>query len=454
MPSVHHEFTLGQIALYLALTVVFVAINGFFVATEFALVKSSHARIDSLAAKGNKRAVMAQHILDHLDLYLSGCQLGITVASLVLGWLAEPAVAELLKKIVYSLGIAVNETALHAVSVALALTVVTMLHMIFGEQAPKIWAIHQGEKATLAFSYPLRLFVGLFRPLIWVINRMSNLVLRLLGITNGLDEETVHDIAEIRTIIAHSTQAGQMTNRQGELAQNILGLTNLEVRHILVPRTDVTILSLARSREENLKIIRESGHSRLPLCRSDLDSVLGMVHTRDLLSSLLDGEDTDLETLVRPAAFVPETQPLSRLIVELQSSRSGCAVVVDEHGVALGLAYMEDALEEIVGPIGDEFDQEPVSDIERPEPGVILIPGDLPLPEARDLLGLDELDGTDTIGGYVVSLLKRLPRRGDSVTLGAYQITVEDVTRRRATRLRFVDAYPPNDAAVEAKVEE
>lgn len=424
------------IALPLGLTALFVAINGFFVAAEFALVKARKSRIAMLAAKGNRRARTAAHILDHLDLYLSGCQLGITAASLILGWLAEPAVARLLLLLAGYLSITADPEVLHGVALAIALMVVTMLHMVFGEQAPKIWAIHTTNTTTLAVAVPLRVFVTALRPLIWVVNVLSNLVLRGVGIRTGISEEATHDIAEIKSIVAGSAHAGYLTLRQGEFAQNILSLVDLQVRHILVPRVDVTQLSLKEPHAENQRRLRESKHSRLPLCADGLDSVLGVVHTKDVLSALLSGKDLDLEDLVRPAEFVPETMPLSRFIVEMQTSRNGCAVVVDEHGTAVGLAFLDDALEEIVGPIADEFDDPREKGPESPEPGVFLLPGDLPLPEARDLLALEDLEGADTIGGFVVVLLKRLPHQGDTVTFGSYEASVEAVSRHRVTLLR------------------
>lgn len=425
------------IALPLTLTVLFVAINGFFVGTEFALVKARKSRLMALAKGGNRSAKLAVHILDHLDLYLSGCQLGITVASLILGWLAEPAVARLLLMIFEAVGLHLPESLAHIIALGVALTVVTMLHMVFGEQAPKILAIHKANQATLATVYPLYFFVLFFRPLIWLINVMSNAVLRLIGVHAGASEEVTHDVEEIRTILVKSAEEGYLTKRQRVLAQNILGLADLQVRHIVVPRMEVTLLSLKSSREENLEVLRKSAHSRFPLCEDGLDTALRIVHTKDILTELLDEREPELRNLGREVSFVPETLQLSRFIVDMQSSRRGCAIVVDEHGTAVGVAFLEDALEEIVGPIADEFDHEETVP-ENPEPGVFVFPGSTPLPEAKIILDLDKLEGTDTIGGYVVALLKRLPREGDVVAIGDYEATVEAVAHRGVARVRFV----------------
>ncbi len=425
------------IALPLALTAIFVAINGFFVGTEFALVKARKSRLMVLAKDGSKSAKKALQILDHLDLYLSGCQLGITVASLILGWLAEPAVARLLLMVFESLGIHLNESLAHVIALAVALTVVTMLHMVFGEQAPKILAIHKANRVSAITAYPLYIFVLFLRPLIWLINVLSNAVLRMIGVHAGASEDVTHDIEEIRSILVRSAEEGYLTSRQREFAHNILGLVDLQVRHILVPRIEVTLLSLKAGRDENLKVLRDSSHSRFPLCEDNLDSAIRIVHTKDVLTELLEERDPELSNLGREAVFVPETLPLSRFIVDMQSSRTGCAVVADEHGTAVGVAFLEDALEEIVGPISDEFDAEE-NGPENPEPGVFVFPGSTPLPEAKIILELDDLEGTDTIGGYVVAQLNRLPREGDVVTIGDYNVTVETVKHRCASRLKVV----------------
>ncbi len=435
---------LAKYAWRLAATLFFVGLNGFFVAAEFALVKVRGSRLDALAEAGSTRAGVARHIYGHMDLYLSACQLGITLASLILGWLAEPAVAELLIATAVSLGWTVDphDPLLHGVALALALTVVTVLHMTLGEQAPKIWAIHRAEGTSLQVALPLRAFAAVFRPFIWVINEISNGILRAAGLSSKELHEGTHNVDELRGILAASAQAGHITGRQREFAENILGIMDLEVRHILVPRVDVTYLSLQNPLEENLRILRESGHSRFPLCEVGLDTVIGFVHAKAVLNAMAQGEEPNLRKLSRKAIFVSDTQPLSRLILTLQRARSHSAVVLDEHGTAIGLAFLEDALEEIVGPIQDEFDQE-TPDVLELEPGVYELSGSLALPEAADVLDLsmDDLgDESDTIGGHVVALLGRLPHKDDEVRIGRYQAVVSEVARRRVARLRFQPA--------------
>jgi CBS domain containing-hemolysin-like protein len=421
-------------------TLCFVLVNAFFVAAEFALVKVRDTQLESRAAAGSGRAAVARHILGHLDHYLSACQLGITIASLILGWLAEPAVAELLLALAPIAGLALDpaDPLLHGVALGVALAVVTALHMTLGEQAPKLWAIQRAEATALAVAYPLRVFADLFRPLIWALNGISNGLLRLGGLSaEELSEVSSHSADEIKRILATAARAGQITARELELAKNVMDMIELEVRHILVPRVDVVLLSLQYDPEENLRIVRESGHSRFPLCEVGLDTVIGVVHAKEVLAALVYGSAPDLRKLARRPLFVSDTQPLARLIRQLQQSGNHCCVVVDEHGTTIGLAFLEDALEEIVGPIHDEFDQAPPG-VEHLSSGAIEMPGSLALPEAAQELRLHELElESDTIGGLVVAELGRLPRKGDQVEIGPWRVTVTSVVRRRIERLHF-----------------
>jgi len=424
----------------LAATLFFVLVNAFFVAAEFALVKVRRTQIQARAEAGSSRARTTQHILDHLDRYLSACQLGITLASLILGWLAEPAVAELLRVGVAAAGLGVDpgDPWLHATSLALALGFITTLHMTLGEQAPKIWAIHRAERTALVVAKPLHFFTQALRPLIQVINALSNGVLRLLGFSlEEIVDSAVHSAEELKRILSASAGSGEITRRQLELAQNVLDIIELEVRHIMVPRVDVVFLSLQNEPEQNLRIVRESGHSRFPLCAVGLDTVMGIVHAKEVLTAPASDTAPDLRALARSPVYVSATQSVSRLIFQLQRSRSHCSVVVDEHGTCVGLAFLEDALEEIVGPIFDEFD-EATPGVVRLGSGSIEMPGSLSLPEAAGVLELGGLeDESDTIGGYVVARIGRLPRKGDRVEIGDWVATAESVLRRRIERLRF-----------------
>jgi CBS domain containing-hemolysin-like protein len=429
----------------LVLTAIFVFLNGFFVAAEFALVKTRPSKINALAAKGDRRAIRVKKIIEKLDLYLSGCQLGITIASLVLGYLAEPAFAALIEQAAVGLNLTtVEELAsgsnpvIHYTAFGLALTIVTILHMVLGEQAPKIWAIHKAEKAALFFSFPLVAFVTVLRPIIVVVNAMSNALLRLVGVS-GTHGEHSTDVRELKGIIAAAASAGNISGRQRVLAENILNLVDLEVRHVMLPRVDINHLDVSDGTDANLKRIAKLGHSRWALCDGDLDHVIGMVLVRDLFERLLDEKeksDIDLRDFAREALFVPDTQPLSRFISESQKTGNQGALVVDEHGTVIGMIFLEDALEEIVGPLHDERDPE-LSPVMEADDGAIEMDGSVDLPEAAELLRIEYDDSVDTIGGLLITKLGRIPRQGDELVIGAYNAKVLSIRGRRIERIRF-----------------
>lgn len=430
----------------IAATLFFVALNGFFVAAEFGLVKVRHSVVHAAAKEGKAAAKVAQVILGRLDHYLSACQLGITMASLALGWLGEPAVVALVLAGAHGAGLALDpESALlHGVSFALAFFVITLLHMTLGEQAPKIWALTRPETSTLRSSILLFAFDRVFSPFITLVNAISNRIVRLVGIEGDGLEEGTQTAAELRDSLIASARAGHISEPQWEIAERVLELQELEVRHILVPRAEVVYLSLASSLDENLAIVEQTRHSRLPLCETDFDSMVGILHTKDFLPAIRSGEPLDLRKIAREPVIVPETQRVSLLIRKLQETRRHVAVAVDERGGCTGLVFLEDAVERIVGSIQDEFDDEAPRALKL-GPGEHLVNGQLSLPEAVSLLGLDLGDADeDTIGGHVVAKLERLPSVNEQLVLGPFRVTVEEVSDRRIELLRFERQPPPS----------
>jgi magnesium and cobalt exporter, CNNM family len=445
MPAPHTLDSIG-VAWRLGVTLLLVVLNGFFVATEFALVTVRRPRIVELAEEGRFTARIAKHLLDHLDHYLSACQLGITLASLVLGALGEPAVATLVTSLFEVMNITVEPGSpwLRGTSLVIAFTTITIFHMTLGEQAPKMWALQHAQPAALAVALPLRVFTFVFWPFITFVNFVSNSMLRAVGIDPKVAHETVPTRGELQRALDLSTEAGHIPEQGRAIVDNVLRAIDMQVRHIVVPRINVTILSLKTPAQTNLELMRKSGHSRFPLCENELDSIVGFVHMRDIFvrgaTSLTNAE---LRGLARPALMVPDTSPLGELIAKLQTSRSHVAVVIDEFGAALGLAFLEDALEEIVGPIADEFDEaeDPLVELES---GDFEVNGSMPLPAAVDRFGLSVTDPSgSTLGGYVTSLLGRLPKKGDEVRIGAYDVRVLSLVRGRAVnRLRLTRRQP------------
>ncbi len=447
----HAEIDAIGIAWRLGATLFFVALNGFFVAAEFALVKVRGARISKLVREGSGNAKTVEHILGHLDRYLSACQLGITLASLVLGALGEPAVSVLLLATVEALGFTVAADAgwVPIVSIGLAFAVITILHMTVGEQAPKMWALRRAEGTALAVAPTLRLFTFIFGPFIIAINWISNWMLRLVGLPSSSGHEDSHTAEEIRSILSLSAHAGDISEHEFELTENVFRLIDLEVRHILVPRVEVDFLTLERSSAENLERIQMSGHSRFALCKLGLDTVVGIVHAKDVLDAMLRGETPDIAKIAREPLFVPDTMSISNFLQELQVARQHCAVVIDEHGTAVGLAFREDALEEIVGPLGDEFD-DPEKDFRKLQDGSFELHGRLSVPEVEDRLDFElpqeEHEDEDTIGGHITARLGRLPKTGDVVRVGPYEAKVIDASKRRVQLVRLHLVAPANEA--------
>jgi CBS domain containing-hemolysin-like protein len=445
------------VAWRLGATFFFVVLNGFFVAAEFALVKIRGSRIEGLANEGRRGAKTVRHIHAHLDHYLSACQLGITLASLILGALGEPAVSVLIVAAAQEMGIDVAASAgwLPYVSIGLAFMVITTLHMTIGEQAPKMWAIRRSERMALATAPTLRLFAALLAPFILVLNWISNALLRLMGLPSEGHHEDTHDTEEIRSILSLSASAGEISGREYELTENVFRVTKLEVRHIVVPRAEIDLLSLEHSTEENLRVVQDCKHSRYPVCEVGLDTIVGFVHTRDLLQKLLSDEPIDLRDLAREALFVPDTMSLSDFLTQLQAHQAQCAAVLDERGTVIGFAFREDVLEEVVGPLDDEFDKR-VQGLREIAPGVFAAPGRVSLPEVLDRLGItlssEEDEDEDTLGGHVTATLGRLARTGDRIELGPYRVEVVEASPRRIERLKLRlrveegDGAPAQDA--------
>ena len=427
------------VAWKLVATGAFIALNAFFVAAEFALIKVRTTRIEALAGQGKTQAVVVRHILGDLDRYLSACQLGITVASLVLGWLAEPAVAHLLLIVADAVGVDVSASPmLDIAALAIALTVITILHVTVGEQAPKMWALQKPEAFSLVVAQPLKLFEFVFRPLIMFINVLSNGLLRLVGVAPAAEHGEAPDISELRAVLGLASQAGHISKRQLELGRNVLGIVQLQVRHVMVPRTQVVALQRTAAAAVNLQTVRESSHSRFPFCDPDLDHVVGLVHVKDVLASLIEigPAALDLTSVVRPIPSVPDTQSLSAFIVELKGSQTHCALVVDEHGTTVGMAFLEDAIEKVVGPISDEFDGRPPPASQRLD-GVIEMAGNTPVPEAAHMLGIDLETTEESLGGLVTARLGHLPREGETLVLSPYEVTIAEMSGTRVIRLRF-----------------
>ena len=432
-PAVHIDPWWG-----LALAILLVALNGFFVAAEFALVKVRPTQLEPYVTEGLRRAKMARHMVRHLDAYLSATQLGITLASLALGWVGEPAFAWIVEPVVRPFA-GDNPALVHSIALTAAFLVITILHIVLGELAPKSVAIRKAEGTVLAVSLPLFLFYKVTYPAIWLLNHTANYLLRVVGIAPASEGELAHDEEELRLLLA-SSHTSVVSKQTRELLDNIFELTHRVARQIMIPRQDVAYLSTTRTMAENLRAARRSGHTRFPLCDGDLDHVVGLIHIKDLFRK--ERPVSTLREVAREIAFVPETLELDRLLKRMRTERFHLAAVIDEYGGISGVVTLEDVIEEIVGQIQDEFDVEK-PEVRREEDGAYLVSGGTLIEDLEDELGIELSDrDEDTIGGVVLSELGRTPAVGDKVPLGPVLLEVLDVDNNRIKDLRLTVNKP------------
>ena len=432
------ELLLGKLGVIAGL----VFLNGFFVAAEFALVKIRLSQLEALADEGNTRAAKAQAVAGDLDAYLSACQLGVTLASLGLGWVGEPFLAQMLHPVFARVGIS-SPAVITSVSLLLAFSGITFLHIVLGEQAPKILAIRKPLPATLIVSGPLRLFYILFMPAIWFLNISSNWVLKHILRTEPVKEgELAHSEEELRLILNESEKSDEVSSIGRDILVNALDMRRRVVRDIMTPRGEVVYLDLEESFDENVEKALASRHTRFPLCRGHLDNAVGLIHIKELVPLMRDPHP-DLMKIKREMIPVPEMMSLEKLLNLFLVRHAHLAIVVDEYGGTVGMVTMENILEELVGDIQDEFDTER-AEFRKINEHEFVVDGTLGLYELSDLAGL-ELENSDvsTIGGYVTHLLGHLPKQGEQVRIEDYLITVTQTDGRRIGQLHF--EKPPGE---------
>jgi CBS domain containing-hemolysin-like protein len=436
-------------SIYLILAFFLVFLNAFFVTAEFAIVKVRATRIEERLREGVRGAAATQSILRNLDAYLSVTQLGITLASLGLGWIGEPAFATLIAPLFTALGVW-SAAVVHSISVTLAFAAITFLHIVLGELAPKYLAIQRPEAVALAVAVPLLAFRRMLYPALWLLNSSSNAFLRLIGINRAANSELVHSEEELRLLLAESHRTGALSSSKRKLLENIFDYTHRSAKHIMVPRAEIVYLTLRKSLAENFDIIRSNQHTRYPLCETDIDHVVGMLHTKDLFQPAEGVRDVrDLLRMKREILFVPETRPLELLQRDFQQRRVHMALVVDEYGGTSGLVTLEDILEEIVGEIQDEFDAEPPK-MEATGDGYV-VDGLVLIDEIGDRLEIEIPEHeSNTLGGFVIARLGRIARVGDVVRLNGYDIKVVEMKGRRVSKLLLTPApeheRPPQPA--------
>jgi CBS domain containing-hemolysin-like protein len=425
----------------LLLALLFIIANGFFVAAEFAIIKVRPTQLAEMAAEGSTRARMARRIAKKLDSYLSATQLGVTLASLALGWVGEPAFEHLIEPQLAFLGVYKVSVA-HTIAASIAFIVISSLHIIFGELGPKYLAIDKSLGTALWSAHLLRAFYVLMFPIIWMLNRSTNAILRLVGIKPASDNDMAHSQEELRLILAHSEKAGILSEENREIIEGVFQFSKRTARQIMVPRTDVSVLSTTRSIEENLEFIRTTRHTRYPLCDGTLDQTIGLIHVKDLFLAQLRGPGRTLMELKREVLFVPENSTVEALLSQFIEHKTHMAIVIDEYGGASGIVSLENITEELFGQIQDEFDRER-PEIEPLGNGRYRVRGDYLIEDLADRLKVDVGEpAEETIGGYVAARLGREVVPGDRTQLGDLSIEVLDAERFRV-RWVIVQAEMP-----------
>ncbi len=422
----------------IALTLFFVVLNGFFVAAEFAIVKVRISQIELRAREGSVLAGIARSILGNLDAYLSASQLGITLASLGLGWIGESVVSSIVLDLAHGLGVTLDPAVLHTISIVIAFSIITVLHIVVGEMAPKSLAIRRSEAVTLAVAIPMRAFYLVFRPIIVSLNAMSNMMLRAVGIEPAPEHE-VHSPEEIRYLIAESSKQGALEISERELIENVFEFTETMASQVMVPRSKVVGVDGTLPVEDLVDFVMNEGYSRLPVYIGSIDNIIGIIYAKDLLTLMHHKELIILQDILHAPYMVQEDVKIKRLLRDLQRDKVHLAVVLDEFGGTAGLLTLEDILEELVGNIQDEYDEEAPL-VQEQTPGSYELDASIRIDEANELLpySLPERDDYETIGGLITHVAGRIPSTNDVVVLDVYDCTVLSSTPRRVERVRLV----------------
>ena len=431
------ELSLGDITWRIAIALALVLANGFFVAAEFALVGARRTRIEALVRTGSRSAVIARNAIGRLDHYLSATQLGITLASLGLGWVGESTLAAIFIQTFGGLGAPWDAVASHLVAGTIAFAIITVLHIVLGELMPKSIAIMKPEATTLWTAPALVVFAKVLAPFIYLLNGLANKLLGMFGLHAPHESERVHRPEEIEMIVQQSSEHGQLGEEPGEMIRGVIELSETTAGEVMTPRISIVALERTSSVQEAAELILREGHSRVPVYTDSLDDINGVVVARDVWRAQVEGQ-TELEAVCRAVHFVPDSKPIIELLPMMRKLGVQLVVVVDEFGGTAGILTIEDLVEEIVGEIRDEHDIEPPG-IDVTEDGRIYVSGSVGIGELNDEFGLDlpEQDYT-TVAGYVMGLLGRIAVEGDEMDIPGGALKVLNMEGRRIERLELV----------------
>jgi CBS domain containing-hemolysin-like protein len=442
------EESLSVISFILSLLlVVFLVLgNGFFVASEFALVAVRKSRIELLAAEGSKAAQRLLELLNNLNAYISATQLGITIFSLALGLVAEPAIVAFLDPLFMRIGAATGATFLsnpilvHTISYVIAFTLITFLHIVFGELAPKTVALELSERVSLIIALPMQIFYKIFYYPIRLLDWTGVKTVRLFGLRPSAEHGSIYTEDEIRQLINISEKSGHLNEEERKLINQVFEFSETTVREAMIPRTEIVAIPVTMPVEEIAETFRECGYSRLPVYRGSMDDIAGVIHSKDVMTSLLTPETFRIEKILRRPVYVVDTARLEDVLRQMQKEKFHFGFVVDEHGGIEGIITLEDLLEEIVGEIDDEFDEEVAEQIHKQKDGSYILDGSLAVRDLNRKLGLNVpvSEGYTTIAGFLMSEAGQVLEKGQSVPFNGHIFKIEEVDRRRIIKVRMV----------------
>ncbi|PWA13246.1 hypothetical protein DCC39_02025 [Pueribacillus theae] len=429
----------------LVMVAILIALTGFFVASEFAIVKVRSTRIDQLVLEGNKHAIAARKVLSNLDEYLSACQLGITITALGLGWLGESTVKGLLQPLFDYFRL--SESVSSLLSFVLAFSIVTFLHVVVGELAPKTFAIQKAESLTLLFANPLIFFYRIMYPFIKVLNGSARFITSLFGMKRVSEHENAHSEEELRLILNESFQHGQINQTEFKYVNNIFEFDNRTAREIMIPRTEIVAFDKNQTVQEFIDAATNEVYTRYPVIDGDKDNIIGMVNIKDVLLHFAKGNDLEntIEKYTRPIIQVFESIAIHDLLIRMQKERVHMAILMDEYGGTEGLVTIEDILEEIVGDIRDEFDEDEIPEIHRIDENRTVLDGKVLIEEVNHLFGLQiNNNDVDTLGGWVLNELQEV-KEGDELTVGQYKFKVLEVENFHIKSIEATKSSTVND---------
>lgn len=421
------------------ITLLFVFFNGFFVAAEFAIVKVRSSQLELKAQEGNRFAILSKHIVSHLDAYLAATQLGITLSSLALGWIGEPVVSKMIISLMELVGVNVSAELAHGIALPVAFLIITILHIVFGELAPKSLAILRPEQTTLFISYPLQFFYLICRPFIWLLNGFANLILRMFGLHTASEAES-YSSDELKYLVDQVRESGNIEDSNYDIIRNAFDFSERTARQVMVPRTQVLAIDANDYDAETLETVIEDGFSRIPCYEDSIDNIIGIVHLKDILKKMRQNGEVDIRPIIRPVSFVPETKRIGQILKEFQIKHQQIAMVLNEYGGIEGIITMEDILEELVGEIQDEYDNE-IPFVEKVSDNIYSVIATAAISDINNQLPhpIDKAKQYDTLAGYLIDKFGRIPNTHDKLQAEGYEFSVLKKNKTSIVLVQLVD---------------